>query len=73
MKEKLKAIWKLLTSEEYFLVVANQYNPYGEKELGPIKYEYMTNTDRELFYVFVKDHMKNYFKINDNKQDNDSR
>ena len=59
MKEKLKAIWKLLISEEYFLTVANQHNPYGEKELGPIRYEYFSNTNRELFYIFINDHIKN--------------
>lgn len=59
MKEKLKAIWKLWKSEEYFLTVANQKNPYGLRYLGPIKYEYMSNTDRELFYIFVKDHIHN--------------
>lgn len=59
MKNKLKAIWRLWKSEEYFLTVANQKNPYGAIYLGPIKYEYMTNTNRGMFYQFVKDHIHN--------------
>lgn len=47
LKDKLKAIWKLWNAEEYFLTVANQKNPYGVYENGPIFYEYISNTDRD--------------------------
>ena len=63
MKEKLKAIWKLWKSEEYFLTIANQHNPYGEKKLGPIKYEYFSNKNKKLFYIFVNDHINNLNNI----------
>lgn len=52
--ERWKAVKTLLLSDEYFLTVANQRNPYGRTDLGPIIYDYIHNTDRELFYVFVK-------------------
>lgn len=57
--EKLKIIWKILTCDEYFLTTAYQHNPYGRTELGPIRYEYFTNTNRELFWTFVHDHIEN--------------
>ena len=57
--EKLKIIKKIFSSDEYFVTVAYQDNPYGRKELGPIRYEYFTNSDRELFWTFVHDHIKN--------------
>jgi hypothetical protein len=31
---------------------------YDRKGLEPIKYNYDTNTDRELFYLFLKDFVK---------------
>ena len=57
-KTKLKAIKAILFANEYFVTVANQKNLYGPNDLGPIYYEYISNTDRELFYVFVKGHIK---------------
>jgi hypothetical protein len=57
--ERWQAIKSLIIAEEYFLTVANHHNPYGEKRLGPIKYEYMSNTFRSYFYTFVKEHIKN--------------
>ena len=57
--ERLKIIKKIFTADEYFLTIANQHNPYGRKESGPIKYEYFTNSDRELFWAFVHDHIEN--------------
>lgn len=57
--EKLKIIKKIFTCDEYFLAVAYQHNPYGRTELGPIKYEYFTNSDRELFWTFIHDHIEN--------------
>lgn len=69
--ERWKAIKALITSEEYFLTVANQKNPYGEPWRGPILYDYIANTDRELFYVFIKEHIKNLETDNKlNKDDN---
>ena len=59
IKERWKAIKAIINGDEYFLTVAYQYNPYGKKELGPIKYEYFTNSDRELFWTFVHDHIEN--------------
>jgi len=63
--ERWQAIKSLINAEEYFLTVANQHNPYGEKRLGPIKYDYMANTNRSLFYVFVNEHIKNLDKNED--------
>ena len=54
-----KLIKALFKADEYFLTVAYQHNPYGRKELGPIRYEYFTNSDRELFWAFVHDHIEN--------------
>ena len=72
IKDKIKAIWKLWKAEEYFLTVANQKNPYGAYENGPIIYEYISNTDRDLFHQFVIDHIKN-LKLTDKLKNYDSR
>ena len=50
-----KEIKALINADEYLLVIAN-------KDLQRIKYEYINNTDRELFYVFVQDYIKNKLK-----------
>lgn len=55
--ERLKAIKAILFAEEFFVTVANKQNPYGKKCDGPIVYEYFSNTDRNVFYLFVKDYM----------------
>lgn len=55
--ERLKAIKAILFAEEFFVTVANQMNPYGKKYDGPIAYEYFSNTDRNVFYLFVKDYI----------------
>ncbi len=65
--ERWQAIKELLFAEEYFLTTANHHNPYGETRLGPIKYNYLSNTNRELFYHFVKTHIDN---LNLNENDN---
>ena len=55
---KWKAIKRILTEDEFFLMTASVDYTYNRGGLGPIKYNYDTNTDRELFYVstdFVKD------------------
>lgn len=58
--KRWKAIKSILNAEEYFVTVANSKNRFGQKEIhGPIVYEYMNNTDRNLFYVFVKDYIDN--------------
>jgi len=57
--EKLKIIKKIFTADEYFITVANQHNSYIRKELGSIKYEYFTNSNRELFWKFIHDHIEN--------------
>lgn len=59
IKERWKAIKAIISAKEYFLTIANQENPYGEIELGPIKYKYFTNTNRGLFFTFIQDHIKN--------------
>lgn len=60
--ERLKAIKAILFSNEYFVSVTNQKNPYGNKCDGPIVYEYFSNTDRNLFYLFVKDYITKFNK-----------
>ena len=62
--ERLKAIKAILFAEEYFVSVANQMNPYGKKCDGPIVYEYFSNTDRNVFYIFVKDYITKFSKNN---------
>lgn len=48
---KWKAIKRILTEDEFFLMTASVYDTC-------IKYNYDTNTDRELFYVFLTDFVK---------------
>ena len=60
MKLKLKEYWTIFKalrkSREYFIVTSYQED-WVEPWRGPIKYEYLANTDRELFYKFAKDHI----------------
>lgn len=60
--KRLKAIKAILFAEEYFVSVANQTNPYGKNYNGPIVYEYFSNTDRNVFYIFVKDYITKFNK-----------
>jgi hypothetical protein len=60
--ERIKAIKAILFADEYFVSVANPKNPYGKKCDGPIVYEYFTNTDRNVFYIFVKDYITKFNK-----------
>lgn len=60
--ERLKAIKAILFADEYFVSVANQKNPYGKNCDGPIVYEYFSNTNRNLFYIFVKDYITKFNK-----------
>ena len=55
---KWKAIKRILKEDEFFLMTASVDNSYNRKGLGPIKYNYDTNTDRELFYIFLRDFVK---------------
>lgn len=55
--ERLKAIKAILFANEFFVAVANPMNPYRKKYDGAIVYEYFSNTDRNVFYIFVKDYI----------------
>ena len=60
MKEKLKAIWNILRHDEYFVVTAYKditYSTPGYESYAPIKYNYTHNTNRNLFYTFVKSYI----------------
>lgn len=62
MKEKLKAIWNILTHDEYFVVTAHKdttFSTSGYKCCAPIKYDYVHNTNRNIFYTFVKSYIDN--------------
>lgn len=60
MKLKLKEYWTIFKalrkSREYFIVTSYQED-WVEPWRGLIKYEYLTNTDRELFYKFIQDYI----------------
>jgi nicotinic acid phosphoribosyltransferase len=58
--QKLKAIKAILFSDEYFVTIANQQNPYGNKNNGPVVYEYFSNTDSNMFYLFINHYIKKY-------------
>lgn len=60
--ERLKAIKAILFAEEFFVAAANQKNPYGRKCDGPIVYDYFSNTDRNIFYLFINDYIS---RLND--------
>ena len=55
---KWKAIKRILKEDEFFLMTASVDYTYNRNGLEPIKYNYDTNTDRELFYVFLRDFVK---------------
>lgn len=59
--EKLKAIFNILFSEEYFVVTTKQINPYGKKSDGPIIYKYFTNTNKPLFFSYIKDYIDSHY------------
>ena len=52
------AIKKLLMADEYFLSVASQKENYA----NVICYDYVDNTNRDLFYSFVNDYIKEKLK-----------
>ena len=55
---KWKAIKRIIKEDEFFLMTASVDYSYDRKGLEPIKYNYDTNTDRELFYIFLRDFVK---------------
>ena len=57
--DRWKAIKALLKCDEYFLGVSYKY---GNNDHDPIKYDYINNTDRNLFYVFINDYIKDNLK-----------
>ena len=68
MKEKLKAIWNILIHDEYFIVTAYKDTTYSTKGYGgwaPIRYDYVHNTNRNVFYQFVKNYIENLDKDNE--------
>lgn len=66
MKLKLKEYWTIFKalrkSHEYFIVTSYQED-WVEPWRGPIKYEYLANTDRELFYKFIQDYIDKLKKL----------
>jgi uridine kinase len=60
IKERWIAIKAILKGDEYFVVISKQ----KETNDRVIYYEYIKNTDRDLFYKFVKDHIDKKFKTN---------
>ena len=59
--EKIKAIFNILFSEEYFVVTTKQINPYGKNSDGPITYKYLNNTNRHLFFLYIKDYIDSHY------------
>ena len=56
--ERWDAIKKLLFCDEYFLGVSRKDDRY-DNGYGPICYDYINNTNRDLFYVFIHDYIEN--------------
>ena len=61
MKSKLKAIWKIITCDEFFVATSKQYNPPDIACDGLVAYDYQTNTERNMFFVFVKSFLSNNY------------
>lgn len=51
--ERWNSIKKLIDANEYFLGITNIHNEHK----NIIIYDYDNNTDRELFYKFINDHI----------------
>ena len=69
MIKKIIKHWKeikaLINSDEYFLAVANsdsKFEPWSEPWRHVVKYNYMTNTNRQMFYTFVHDSIENEYR-----------
>ena len=52
--ERWQAIKKLIMADEYFLGVAKQKENYS----NVMCYDYINNTNRDLFYTFVHDYIE---------------
>ena len=52
--ERWQAIKKLLMADEYFLGVAKQKENYS----NVMCYDYINNTNRDMFYTFVHDYIE---------------
>jgi len=52
--ERWKAIKKLIMADEYFLGVAKQKENYS----NVMCYDYINNTNRDMFYTFVHDYIE---------------
>ena len=59
--KRWKEIKALINSDEYFLAVANSDSNF-EPWRCAIKYNYMTNTNRQMFYTFVHDSIENEYR-----------
>lgn len=64
MKRKLKAIWKIIMCDEFFVATAKQHNPYCNTCDNYIEYDYQTNTERNMFFIFVKNFLYNNYDNN---------
>lgn len=54
--EKIQIFWKIWKSDEYFVMTSRTENRFGKYDPnGPIKYRYYTDTDRNFFFVFLRD------------------
>lgn len=56
---KIKAIVQLLKSDEFFLMTAKSDRSFVDYNNCSIKYEYTSNTVRDMFWRFLKDFIKN--------------
>ena len=52
--KKLKAIFAILFSSEYFVAVSNNLNV----DLSPTTFTYYTDSNRNLFKVAIKGHLE---------------
>lgn len=57
---RIKIALSILSSDEFFVVTANKSTKYLPPN-PPILYEYKTNTDRELFFIFVKHYLNDNY------------
>lgn len=57
---RIKIALSILSSDEFFVVTANKSKKYSSQN-PPILYEYETNTDRELFFIFVKHYLNDNY------------
>ena len=53
--KKLKAIFAIIFSSEYFVAVSNNLNV----DLSPTTFTYYTDSNRGMFKVAIKDHLEN--------------